>query len=453
LKLRYIFIFFIPILIFSQNKKEKWDPFLDTLQEKTIRFFLDYTDKNTGLSPDRSASWSPCSVAAVGYALTVYPIAIERKIITRSEAAARVINTLKYFSALPQNDKKELTSGYMGLFYHFLNMKDGTRVWNCELSTIDTGLLMAGVLFCMEYFNKNNPIEKEIRSLAENLYKKVNWQWAFDKNKNGLALGWKPDDGFDPQIWKGYNEAMILYILALGSPSYPIPEESWDTWTKTYIWAKYYGQEFISFGPLFGHQYSHVWIDFRSIKDDYMREKGIDYFENSRRATYSNMLYAKDNPKKFNNYSEEIWGISACDGPQDTTMTIDGVKREFIGYGGRGVSFDWVCDDGTLTPTAAGGSIPFAPEICIKALKSIRAKYKDRIYRKYGFTDAFNTTFNTSKYPDGWFDNDYLGIDQGPIAIMIENYRNNFVWNIMKKNKYIRRGLIRAGFEGGWLTN
>jgi hypothetical protein len=244
---------------------------------------------------------------------------------------------------------------------------------------------------------------------------------------------------------------MILYILALGSPTYSVPESVWQTWTKPYVWAKYYDQEFVSFGPLFGHQYSHCWIDFRVIQDAYMQEKDLDYFENSRRATYTQQAYARENPLRYRDYSENIWGFTACDGPKDTTFIVDGHKRQFGSYRARGVSFDWIEDDGTIAPTAAGGSVAFAPEICIPALKAMHAKYDTMLWKKYGFLDSFNPNYITSKTPNGWFDHDYLGIDQGPIVIMIENLRNGFVWNVMKKNPYIVKGLQRAGFSGGWL--
>jgi hypothetical protein len=244
---------------------------------------------------------------------------------------------------------------------------------------------------------------------------------------------------------------MILYVLALGSPTNPVEPEAWSAWTKSYAWLKYYGDEFVSFGPLFGHHYSHAWIDFRDIQDAYMKEKGIDYFENSRRATYSHRAYAKENPKQYRDYSESIWGLSACDGPAYTAIVIDGVLRRFEGYAARGCSADWTNDDGTITPTAAGGSLMFAPEICVPALKAMKSKYGNRLYREYGFVDAFNPTYRTPQDPGGWFDKDYLGIDQGPILISLENLRTGLVWKVMRNNPHIVRGLKRAGFSGGWL--
>jgi hypothetical protein len=287
--------------------------------------------------------------------------------------------------------------------------------------------------------------------MADSLYRRVDWTWSA-AGRPGIMLGWTPEHGADVNSWHGYNEAMIMYILALGSPTHPVDPAVWSYWTSTYVWGKYYGNEFVSFGPLFGHQYSQCWIDYRGIRDRYMKEKGIDYFENSRRATYSQQSYGAEDPGGFRGYSHDVWGVTACDGPGDTAFSIGGNERRFIGYGGRGVSFDWVLDDGTLAPTGPGGSVAFAPEICIPALKSMRLEYGDRLFREYGFVDAFNPSFVTQTTgPEGWFDKDYLGIDQGPIAVMIENLRNGFVWNLMKKNPSIVRGLKRAGFAGGWL--
>ncbi len=435
----------------TPNKTVSWDPFLDSLQVRTLNFFLETTDHRTGLTPDRWPTPSPSSIAAVGFALTSYGIAAERELITREEAAQRTLNTLRFFWHLPQHEQPQNAGGYKGFFYHFLKIPSGVRAWNCELSTIDTALLMAGVLFAQSYFDADTTTENEIRSLADSLYFRIDWKWAM-ADTNGIKTAWHPEKGFGKYIWDGYDEAMILYILALGSPTHTVPESVWQAWTAPYVWAKYYDQEFVSFGPLFGHQYSHCWIDFRVIQDAYMQEKDLDYFENSRRATYTQLAYARENPSRYRDYTENIWGFTACDGPKDTAFVVDGKARQFWSYRARGVSFDWVEDDGTLAPTAAGGSLPFAPEICIPALKAMHANYGARLWQQYGFLDSFNPTYITPSTPNGWFDPDYLGIDQGPIVIMIENLRNGFVWKVMKKNPYIVKGLQRAGFTGGWLS-
>jgi hypothetical protein len=219
----------------------------------------------------------------------------------------------------------------------------------------------------------------------------------------------------------------------------------------------------VNFAPLFGHQYSHVWIDFRGIRDAYMQGKGIDYFENSRRATIAQQAYAIANPGGWRGYAANVWGLTASDGPNDTTVTIDGRERKFFTYRARGAASNEIVDDGTLVPTAAGGSVPFAPEIAVPALRAMRLAYGDDLFGQYGFVDAFNPTFQLPVQlgsglrhgrvvaGKGWFDTDYLGIDQGPILAMVENYRTGLVWERMKRSPYIVQGLCRAGFQGGWL--
>jgi len=430
-------------------KAVAWDPFLDSLQERTLRFFLETTPAS-GLALDRYPSPAPASIGALGFALTSYPIAVERGLRRRVEAAERVRNTLRFLLQIPQGNGRSGIGGYRGFFYHFLDVRDGTRVWNSELSTVDTGLMLMGALFCQSYFDRPDPVEENIRLLADSLYRRVDWIWATN-GAEGISHAWWPEKGFNPTRWRGYDESAFLMILALGSPTHPVPETIWPFWFEPTVWAQYQGFEFLSFGPMFGHQYSHCWIDFRGIQDTHIRSKGIDYFENSRRATYSQRAYGSRNVDGFRGFSDSIWGLTACDGPNDTTFLVDGRLRRFHSYSARGASVDWVMNDGTIAPTAAGGSVAFAPEICIPALKAMRAVHGDALYRRYGFADAFNPTYRTPRWPEGWYDPDYIGIDQGPIAIMIENLRNGFVWKVMKKNPYIVRGLRRAGFSGGWL--
>jgi hypothetical protein len=426
------------------------DPFLDTLQQRTVQWFLDVTPQETGLTPDRWPSASPSSIAAVGFALTVYPVAAERGFLTRHEAAVRTARTLRFLRDLPQGEGRQGVAGYRGFFYHFLDTRTGLRAWNCELSTIDTGLLLAGALFAQSYFNGTDSTEIDIRAAADTLYRRTDWTWAMGTSP-GVLMGWTPEEGFHSSPWHGYNEAMILYILALGSPTHPVPESVWQTWTSSYLWADHYGQEYLNFMPLFGHQYSHIWIDFRGIADAYMREKGIDYFENSRRAALAHQEYGRVNPARWYDYADSIWGWTACDGPKDTTFVVGGAARMFRSYSARGTGAEEEVDDGTLAPTAAGGSVPFAPAECTRALKAMRARYGAALWTQYGFIDAFNPTYITPATPQGWFDHDYLGIDQGPIALMIENFKSGFIWETMRGNPYLVAGLRRAGFGGGWL--
>jgi hypothetical protein len=257
-------------------------------------------------------------------------------------------------------------------------------------------------------------------------------------------MGWHPEKGFIESDWEGYNEAMILYIMAIASPSHPIPASAWDAWTKTYVWRSHLGQEYLNFGPLFGHQYSHCFIDFRGIKDAYMRAKGTDYFENSRRATLANHRYCSLNPGAFTGYSPLVWGLTACDGPGNRNNADPNIR--YMDYGARGVAYGYLEDDGTIAPTAAGGSVPFAPEICIPALKHIKYTYP-KTYNRYGFIDAFNLNYQHKNGTIGWYDPDQLGIDQGPILLQIANYESEIIWKVMKKNPYIQKGLQLAGFK------
>lgn len=434
--------------------------FLEDLQERTFRWFWEQTDSEKGLTPDRAPSRTFSSIAAIGFGLTAYPIGVERGYITREQARERTLNTLRFFWNAPQDSTARGTTGYKGFFYHFLEFDTGERFQTNELSTIDTALLMGGILFAAEYFDQFNQKEAEIRAYADSLYRRVEWDW-FQRDDGLITMAWRPERGFGGAAYEGYDEAMILYLLALASPTHPIDPKAWDAFTSTYRWEDFYGYEHVNFSPLFGHQYSHLWVDFRGIQDAYMRERGIDYFENSRRATYAQREYGIDNPRGFEGYSGEIWGWTASDGPANTIAEIDGESIQFRTYFARGVSALYIEDDGTIVPTAAGGSIPFAPEITIPALKAMHDRYGDHLYNEYGFRDAFNPTFRhvqgvetESGHVDpelGWFDGDQLGIDQGAIVIMIENYRSGLVWDVMRKSDVIIRGLCRAGFSGGWL--
>ncbi|CAN5715592.1 glucoamylase family protein [soil metagenome] len=438
------------------------EAFLDTLQQRTFNFFWETTNPRNGLAPDRYPTRSFASVAAVGFALTAYPVGAERGYVTREQARERVLTTLRFLWRAPQGEQPAGITGYRGFFYHFLDMENGHRFERVELSTIDTALLMGGVLFCQQYFDGAHAEEAEIRSLADSLYRRVQWSWV-NPQAPLIGMGWHPETGFIPHSYRGYDEAMLLYVLALGSPTHPVGPESWQAFTSSHPWRDFYGQEHVNFAPLFGHQYSHVWIDFRGIQDEYMRGRGIDYFENSRRATLSQRAYAQDNPMRWRGYGGDIWGLTASDGPKDTVLVIDGQPRQFWSYRARGAAATQIEDDGTLVPTAAGGSIPFAPEITIPALKGMRERYGEHLWGEYGFLDAFNPTLDF-ELPSGvrlqhghivpgvgWFDTDYLGIDQGPILLMAENHRSELVWRYMQRSPYIVRGLCRAGFTGGWL--
>ena len=432
--------------------------FLDTLERRTFAWFWDLAEPGTRLTPDRWPTRSFASVGATGFGLTAYPIGAERGWVTRAAAAERTLETLRFLWRAPQDTAAAGMTGYRGFFYHFLDPATGKRFENVELSSMDTALLLAGALFCQSYFDRATPAEREVRALAESLYARADFAWLAVRPPT-LALGWDPRNGHLPYDWRGYNEAMILHVLALGSTTHPVDDGLWDAWTSRYRWGTFEGREHVGFAPLFGHQYSHVWIDFRGIQDAYMRQRGIDYFENSRRATLAQREYAIENPNGWRGYGERLWGLTACDGPFDGTATIDGHERTFHTYMARGASFTEVNDDGTVSPTAAAGSIAFAPEVVVPALVAMRDDWGAPLFGRYGFVDALNPTLRSDVALHhgqrdaalGWFDPDDLGIDQGPILAMIENQRSGLVWRTMRKNPHLVRGLRRAGFTGGWL--
>jgi len=434
------------------------EAFLDELQERTFRFFWDRADPATGLVDDRWPTRDFASIAATGFGLTAYPVGVERGWVSREAARRQVLATLRFLWQAPQGPEAAGRAGHRGFFYHFLDPATGERHETVELSTIDTALLLGGALFCRGYFDGDHPEEVEIRRLAGELFARVDWIWVQPRPPT-VNHGWKPEVGFLDYDWRGYNESMLLYILALGSPSHPIDEAAWDAWTSRYRWARFQGYEYVASAPLFGHQYSHVWVDFRGIQDAYMRRRGIDYFENSRRATLAQRAWAIENPRGWEGLGPDVWGITACDGPADVELPYRGETREFFTYAGRGVGADFVRDDGTIAPTAAGGSVPFAPEVAIPALLEMRQRWSEHLWGEYGFLDAFNPSFDYDVpvrhgkvVPgEGWFDTDYLGIDQGTLLAMIENHRSGLVWRVMREDPDLRRGLERAGFTGGWL--
>ena len=283
------------------------------MERKTFRYFWSETNPQNGLLPDNTLGNVPASIAGVGMALAAYPVGVERRFTSRRAAIERVLTTLRFFHESEQGPDPAAT-GYRGFYYHFLDVRTGRRAWNCELSTIDTAILLAGALTSAAYFDGASPPERELRRLAKALYDRVDWRWAQNRGAT-VTHGWKPERGFLPYRWQGYNEALLLYVLGLGSETHPLPKTSYSAWTKTYVWKRLYGHEFLFGGPLFMHQLSHVWIDFRGIQDDFMRRHGIDYFENSRRATYVQQQYAIRNPRGFAGYGEYDWGITASNGP------------------------------------------------------------------------------------------------------------------------------------------
>lgn len=434
----------------------------DDIEQRAFRWFWDTANPANGLVPDNWPNPAFCSIAAVGFALTAYPIGVARGWITRAAARRRTLATLRFFDTAPQGEAAGGVAGHRGFFYHFLDMANGLRHGNTELSSVDSALLFLGMLFAAEYYDRPHPEEREIGRLARAIYARADWNW-FRRRQASLSMGWHPDSGFIERSWEGYNEGMMVNVLALGSPTHAVPATTWEAWCAPYprCWRGAGETRRLAFAPMFGHQYSHMWIDFRGIRDRAMREAGFDYFENSRRATWAQRAYAQRNPMRWDGYSDDLWGLTACVGPGDAHVRADGVARDYRAYSARGpIDEPDGFDDGTIAPTAALGSLAFAPEIVVPATLAMHRRYGDWLYGTYGFYDAFNPSFRWTDQPiergavspvRGWVSQNYLGIDQGPIIGAIANLRDEFIWRAMRRSAPVRRGLRRAGFTGGWL--
>jgi hypothetical protein len=419
------------------------DALVTRLQRAAFGYFLDYTDPNTGLVADTSRKGSPSSIAVVGFALSCYPIGVKNGWLTRADAAGRALKVLRFFSQSLQSDAPDAT-GYKGLYYHFLDMQTGKRVWQCELSLIDSALLIAGFLVAEAFFDGGGE-EAEIRALADTLYRRANWHWA-EMGTTTLAQGWKPECGFLHYGWEGYNEATILYVLGLGSPTFPLATQGYESWRLTYQWENLLANDVLYSGPLFTHLFSHAWIDFRGIRDRFMREKNSDYFQNTQGAIAVHREYGRRNCHDFNGYSENFWGVTAGDGPGDREMRENGRDRRFFGYMSRGVPYG--PDDGTIAPWAMLATLPFNKNAALAGMRHLLEAYPQTCPQ-----NRFSSGFNPTLIADGkgWLSDGWYGLDQGLLVMMIENYRSDFIWNLTRRSPYFVAGLKRAGFGEGWL--
>jgi hypothetical protein len=421
---------------------------LDRIQRDSFQYFVEQRHPGNGLIPDSTKPHAPCSIAAVGFGLSSYPVAVDRGWLTRAAARKLVLAVLRFFHGADPSGAADGV-GYKGFFYHFLDMQTGRRAGKCELSTIDTELLVAGMLTCAQYFGGKHREEVEIRSKARAIYGRIDWHWA-EHGGTGVSMGWRPERGFLRSRWVGYNESLILYVLALGSPTHPVEPAVYAHWLSGYRWKTLYGLAHVYVGPLFIHQFSHLWIDFRNIQDSYMADKGIDYFENSRRATYMQHEYAKRNPRGFESYHGTCWGVTASHGPGPATRMVHGKRRKFHGYVARGVPFG--PDDGTVAPWASLASLPFAPELVVPTLRYL-VEQTENPRNNFGFYASFNPSFHEQRGDIGWTSPWHYGLNQGPIVLMLENYRNGLIWRLMRGCEPVVRGLRRAGFHGGWLEH
>ena len=420
---------------------------LDQVHRSSFAYFLKETNVANGLVVDSTGPESPASIAAVGFGLSGLPSAVERGWTARDDALAVALATARFFRDAPQDGGRDGV-GYRGFFYHFLDMTTGRRAWTSELSTIDTTLLVAGLLCAAQYFDGDGPDEREIREAAQFVYERVEWDWATNGGPT-LTMGWTPEKGFLRYRWEGYNEALLLYALAAGSPTHAVPPHAFEAYTRTYRWRTIYGHAHVYAGPLFIHQFSHLWVDFRGIQDAYMRAKGIDYHENSRRATLIQREYATRNPRGFAGYGPDAWGLTASDGPGPAVEMVGGRRRRFWGYRARGAPYG--PDDGTLAPWAAIASLPFAPDAVLSCLASL-AEIHRGTGDAYGFENAFNPTYPEGPPGLGWVSPHHYALNQGPIVLAIENYRTGLVWRLMRRCRPLSDGLRRNGFSGGWLA-
>jgi hypothetical protein len=428
---------------------ESDEKMLNALQSQTFSYFLKYQNPKNGLIADKSSPDSHSSIAAVGLGLSSYVVGLERDLLSREEAIQKILTVLNFFHDGRQGPEED-AMGYKGFYYHFLHMDTGKRAWKSELSTVDTAIFIAGVLTVASYFTGENEAESKIRNLSENLYRRVDWQWALNGG-NTISHGWKPESGFLEYHWdQEYSEAIILYILALGSPTFPIDSIGYRNWTSTFKWSKIDGIEYIHAGPLFIHQMSHLWLDFHGIQDDLNRKYNIDYFENSYRATFIQQQYAIKNPLNFKHYGKNNWGFTASDGPGPASIMIEGVEKIFYDYIARGVPFG--PDDGTISPWSVVASLPFAPDIVLGTVRHAIKRLVERNSADDGFDASFNPLYRVDGIEgNGWVSPWKFGLNEGPMIIMIENFQTQLIWKVIKKSGYITNGLRRAGFTGGWL--
>jgi|HubBroStandDraft_1064217.scaffolds.fasta_scaffold00461_3 hypothetical protein len=387
------------------------DQFLDQMEQAAFLFFWEQASPTTGQVKDRAYATgindtrTISSIAATGFGLTALCIAAQRGYKPASQIQARVLATLNFiWSQLPQQN---------GFFYHFVDMNTGQRAWNCEVSSIDTSILLCGVLTCRQYFH-----DSQIQSLATQIYQRVNWPWMLNRGA-AFSQGWTPETGFLTARWDRYCELMMIYLLAIGSPTFPVPASSWNAFARPTI--SFHGYTYISGNdPLFTHQYSHAWFDFRNKQDAY-----ANYFNNSITATQAHKAFCLSLASRFPDYQSNLWGISASDS-----------QNGYVAWGGPPALGHL---DGSIVPCAAGGSVPFVPTDCIAVLRNIQNAYP-RAWQRYSFVDAFNPLKR-------WYDADALGIDLGITLLMAENYRTAFVWNTFMKNPEPQAAMTAVGFK------
>lgn len=421
------------------------DVLVDTLQQAAFEYFTRHANPINGLVADTSRADSPCSIAVTGFAFAAYPVAVARGWIGRRDAVQWILAGLRFLCDSDQGGDADAT-GFKGFYFHFLDMDSGRRVWRSELSMVDSALLVAGALAAAAFFSAADAAEAELRERVETLYRRMDWRWA-QHDTPTIRMGWKPESGFLHYGWEGYTEAALMYVLAMGSPTHAVGDDCYHAWTSTYQWENLYGHDCLYAGPLFMHQFSHAWIDFRGIRDSFMREKQSDYFENSRCAVAIQREYANRNPHGFAGYDRNAWGLSACEGPTGARMEVSGFERGTFGYAARGVPHG--PDDGTLSAPSLLASLPFAPGPVLDGLRNLLLRYPEVLSQ-----GCLTTGLNPSVIDDmgkPWVSPGHFGLDQGIVVLMLENHRSGQLWELMRTCTPIIAGLRRAGFRGGWL--
>jgi hypothetical protein len=394
--------------------------FLEDFEKRCFRYFWEQANEHTGMVMDRArmdgstAGADVGSSAATGFGLTALCIGAERGWISHEQARDRVLKTLTYYWAHAFHDH--------GWFYHFMDASTGARRLNSEISSIDTALFLAGVLTVSQYFTH----DVKVRTLAKQIFERVDFQWMLNGDPLLLSHGSMPGSGFLPSRWNSYSEASILYLMAIGSPTHSIPSDSWYAWQRTP--AQYEQWRFISGGPLFTHQYSHAWVDFRHQQDG--DPSYLNYFYNSIVATYAHRDFCISLQSKYSDYGPNMWGLTVSDSP-----------RGYVNWGG---TVDFGNTNGTLVPCAAAGSVMFAHEICLPVLRQMRDVYGAKVYGRYGFSDAFNPNWDNKKL---WVNQDVIGIDVGISLLSMENALTGNVWRWYMRNPYIQTAMERAGFQ------
>ena len=369
----------------------------------------------------------------------------------RAEAVARTLRTLRFFQNSRQSGAPDAT-GHRGFYYHFLDMAPGDcfgqRTWHSELSTMDTALLMAGVLLAGRFYDADAADEAEIRETADALYRRVDWTWASGRPKT-VCQGWKPDRGFLPWRYGRFDESLLLYAIGTGAPETPVPPEGYAKVMATHELSEIYGVRHLHAGPLFIHQYPHCWVDFRGIKDGFMRgvDIDLDYFRNGRRAVEVQRRFAAERSADFAGYGENGWGFTACDGPGGGTRAAMGRQVRFYGYRARGVPYG--PNDGTLAPWAAAACHAFAPAQTAAAVRHFERSVPN-VPDGIGWKPTVNPSWPTPA-GQGWVATDSSALNEGPIVLLVENARSGMIWELMRGCPYVRTGLEKMGFTGGWL--